>query len=125
MVYQSQPTNFIADMDGDPAGPTPGGLVIPTTGRLIYFTELTTPGICWMMNLDPTNYVEVGVFDPQTNVFYPMTEILPGECWAMRLSRNFGEEYSGSGTGTTTPENYLRLKANGAACEVRIEAFEK
>lgn len=125
LQFQSQPTQFIANMDGDPKGPSPGAITVPITNKLVYFEHLTTPGVCVLRNVDATNYVEYGVFDPQTNVFYPLGEILPGESYILRLSRNFGEQYSGSGTGTTTPENYFCLKANGGSCIVQVEAFEK
>lgn len=124
LSYQSQPQAFNADVSAS-RGPSPGLVLIPTTGRDIYFTELTTPGLCRLMNLDTSNYVEVGVKDPQSNLFYPLLELLPGESYVIRFSRNLQEQYTGSGTGTTGPENYLRLKANGATVACLIDAFEK
>ena len=59
------------------------------------------------------------------NVFYPLGEIHPGESWPIRLSRNLMEQYAGSGTGTTGPENKLRFKANGGTVKVLVEVFEK
>lgn len=123
LVYQSQPSAFQADMNTG-KGPSPGVLIVPTSGRDVYFTELTTPGYCRLMNLDDTNYVEVGIKDPQSNLFYPLLELPAGESFIVKLSRNLQEQYAGSGTGTTTPENYLRLKANKATCNVLVEAFE-
>jgi hypothetical protein len=58
-------------------------------------------------------------------VFYPLIELLPGESYVFRLSRNIQEQYAGTGTGTTAPDNRLRIKANGASCVVLVEAFEK
>lgn len=124
--YLGQPTAYTDDMAGS-KGPVIGAVTVPTTGKLIYFTELTTPGYARFSNQDPEdgNYVEVGVYDPQTGVFYPFLELLPGKPQVVFLTRNFGEQYAGSGTGTTGPENYLRLKANGASVNVLIEIFER
>ena len=124
LFYTSQPSAFTATQTGE-GGPTPGQLMIPTTGRSIYLTELSTPGLCRIQNLDDTNYVEWGIFDTLTNKFHPLGELLPGETYVFRLSRNLSEQYTGSGTGTTAPENYWHFKANFAACPVLVEAFEK
>ena len=125
--YQSQPQGFQADIAASPArGPSPGALIIPTSGRDISFTELTQPSLCYVQNLeaDGGNFFELGIKDPQTNVFYPLLEFQAGEGFVFRLSRNLQEQYAGSGTGTTGPENYLRLKANGGSVNAKIEAFE-
>jgi hypothetical protein len=122
--YQSNPTAFNADMFGE-NGPSPGSMNIPTDGRDIYFEELVTPGWCFMQNLDDDNYVEYGIKDPQTGVFYPLGELGPAETTVFQFSRNLQEQYTGSGTGTTGPENYFHIKANVAACKVLIQAFEK
>lgn len=124
LQYRSLPNSFKADMIGTAKGPSPGAVSVPTDGKDIYFNELVTPGVCVLTNLDDTNYVEYGIYDPQTSVFYPLGEIQPGETYVLRLSRNLQEQYSGSGTGTTAPENYLRLKANVASCDVFVGAFE-
>lgn len=122
--YQSRPSAFKATVNGT-KGPYPGSLSVPTTGKLVYFDQLTTPGLCRLMNCDATNYVEYGIYDPQSGLFYPIGEMLPGETYVLRFSRNLQEQYSGSGTGTATPENYFYMKANKATCVVLVEAFEK
>lgn len=123
--YQSRPVAFVDSLDGgDLVGPFPGTLLIPTAGRDVYFTEFE-PGYCILHNLDDTNYVEVGIFDTITNRFHPLLELPPKKGYPVKLSRNLTEQYTGSGTGTTAPESYLRLKANAAACFVSIEAFQR
>jgi hypothetical protein len=122
--YQSQPTVFNADVSTF-NGPTPGAVTIDTGGIDIDLTQLTVPGFCWMQNLDSTNFVEYGIYDFETDVFYPFGELLPGEINIIRLSRNFGIEYEGVGTGTTGRTNRFRLKANTSSCVVRIDVFEK
>lgn len=122
--YQSQPVAFQADVAGA-KGPVPGAVQVDTIGTDIYFSELDTPGLCRIQNLDTTNYVEWGIYDTVTGRFSPVGELLPGETFVFRLSRNFAEQYTGSGTGTTGAENYLRFKANQASCNVLVEAFER
>src|SRR5690606_17839367 len=102
--YVSRPEQFRADVSVA-KGSTPGNQTIPVGGKSIDLSELTTPGFCRIMNLDETNYVEFGTYDPDTDVFYPLLEIGPGESYIYKLSRNLNEEYSGTGTGTTGPSN--------------------
>jgi hypothetical protein len=123
--YQSQPTAFNDDLDGD-EGPTPGYFVASTYGTLLDLSALTgQPGWCWMQNLDATNYVEWGIWDHETGKFSPVGELGPGEIAQLKLTRNLGVEYddSGTGTGTTAPTDSLRFKANGADCKVRVDVF--
>lgn len=122
--YQSRPNSFSVDVTGT-KGPVPGAVAISTGGTDVSFAELTTPSLCRIHNQDATNYVEYGIWEPATSTFYPFGEIGPGETYILKLSRNFLEEYSGTGTGTTAPTNTFRMKANGAACNVLVEAFEK
>lgn len=124
LVYQSQPNQFQADVSVA-RGPTPGMVEIDTDGTDIDLGQLDTPGLCRLMNLDASNYVEYGMWDPLTEVFYPLGELLPGETYILRFSRNLQEAYDGTGTGTTTATKRLRFKANSANCFVLIEAFEK
>ena len=123
IVYQSQPTAFAATMVGR-KGPTPGALTIPVGGKVIPLTELRTPGFCRVQNQDTTNYVELGLYNPGLGLFFPFMELQPGESFVFRFSRNMLEEYVGTGTGTTGPDNRLFAKANGAAVVMLIEAFE-
>jgi hypothetical protein len=123
LQYAGQPTAFQADVTGT-FGPTPGAFAASTAGTDVDLTELTTPGLCRIMNQDDTNYVTVGMWDPEGSTFYPMMELLPGETYVFRLSRSIEEEYS-TGTGTTGANtNRLRIKADTAACNVLVEAFE-
>jgi hypothetical protein len=122
-LYQSQPSSFQADVDGD-MGPTPGAITVSTDGTDVDLSELDHPGLCWIYNLDPDNYVKVGRFDPDTNRFYPLMRVLPGECYVIRLDEDVQDEYLGTGTGTLATASTLRIKANNAAAKVRVEAFE-
>lgn len=122
--YQSQPTTFTVDVSGT-KGPSPGAIQVTIAGTDVDFSQLTTPGLCRIMNLDPTNYVEYGIRDVASRKFYPLGEILPGETYVLRLSRNIQEEYYPStGTGTTGDIDKFHIKANKAACNILVEAFE-
>lgn len=122
--YRSNPTVFNADVTGTD-GPTPGTITCAVApGTDVSLSELSTPGLCVIQNLDSTNYVTVGVRDPESNLFYPFMELLAGEIYVFRLSRNVEEEFA-TGTGTVGPNtNRLRIIANTAACNVFVGAFE-
>lgn len=105
LSYRSSPQSFTMDVSSS-KGPAPGVVAVSTTGVSIDLSQLTTPALCWMRNLDLTNFVEYGRYDGTT--FHPCGELLAGDFVVFRLARNI-----------TT----LRLRANTAACNVRIEAF--
>ncbi len=124
--YRSNPVVFLANVSTT-GGPCPGMVSVSTNGTDVDLSKLAKPGLCRIMNLDPTNYVDVGLYEPTTGVFYPLMELMPGETYVIRLSRNLGEQVSGTvtGTGTDAVNNTVRLRANGASCKVLFEAFEK
>lgn len=123
-THQTQPNSFRADVSGL-GGPTPGTISVPTAGVDVDFSKLTTPGLCRIQNLDTTNYITYGIWDPNGYIFYPLGEVLPGESYVIRLSRIIQSELVGTGYGTDTDVNRLRIIANTAACMVLIEAFDK
>ena len=121
--YRSNPSAFIADVDGS-KGPTPGAITVAITGTSISLAELTTPGFCRVQNLDDTdstNYVLLGIYDGAS--FFPLMELLPGEFFVFRLWREFGSEFVG--TGTPADNNVLRAMAVGGAVDLLVEAFER
>ncbi len=122
--YQSRPTAFTADMSTAKA-PTPGRVLAAVLGTDVDLSQITTPGLAWLMNLDPTNFVEYGLWDESTNVFYVIGELLPGECFTLRLSRHMLVSYQGSSTVAGVDWVRLRLKADTAACECWVDVFEK
>lgn len=115
--YQGRPSTFQADVTGT-AGPSPGVVNATTAGVEVDLSALTTPGLCRVMNLDATNYVQFGVWDG-TN-FWELGELLPGESYVFRLARTISD-----GTGTSYTTGSLMLKANTATCICIVEAFEK
>lgn len=119
--HQTHGGEFNVNM-ATPVGPTPGAVLINTTGEDINFTELTTPGWVWMKNLDSANYVEWGLHDG--SVFHPVGILRPGKCALFEFSPNLGEEHTIAGTGTTGTVNVLHLRANTATCQILINAWE-
>jgi hypothetical protein len=129
--YRSNPTTFQVDVDGV-MGPTPGAMNISRNGTTISFSQLVAPGLCVLRNIDPDYFVEYGIWNPASLEFYPLGEILPGETYVLRFSRNLREEYTSPGTGTGTGaegSSEFRMKAqwaSGAAgVDVSVEAFER
>ena len=120
--YQSRPTAFNADVSSG-LGPSPGLVMATTSVVNVAFTGLTTPGLCWLQNLDEANHVEWGVHDG--SLFHPVGELLPGECFPIRLSRNLGVEEDVPGTGTSGVVNSFAVRGVGGTCAVRVEAFER
>lgn len=119
--------SFRVDVTGT-IGPLPGGVTIPKTGRIIDFQGfIVEPGLCEVANFDETYSFEVGIFDLQINVFYPLMEVGPGEWWPFKLTRNLLEQYNDTGTGTSSPENKLMLKGmiNPTPINGYFGAFEK
>lgn len=123
LSYQSNPPNFTADMAGA-KGPTPGAITVSVEGTDVNLSQLTTPGWCRLWNLDATNFVTYGIWDPEAELFYPFGELEPGKGAVLKLSRFLFQEY-GTGAGTEGPDtNQFRMRANSAACNVVVEAFE-
>lgn len=119
--YNSLPTSFTATVTGR-KGPTPGALTVPVAGVNVDLSQLTVPGLCRLQNQDATNFVTVGIYDEATNRFHPIEEILPGESYVVRLSRELGYEYGTAGT--AADRDHLHLRASIAPCVVLVEAFE-
>lgn len=118
---------FQADMSTgeDQGGPTPGAILVSVEGTDVDLSQLTTPGLCIIQNLDPTNFVTLGIWDTEAELLFPLLEFMPGEGFPVRLSRYLQTEFIGTGTGTSDYTNQLRLKADTAPCRVLVEAFDK
>lgn len=124
LQYRLFPTAYLDDMAGQ-LGPTPGALVASEAGTDIDLSELTVPGWVVIRNLedeDSSVILEWGIHDG--SVFHPVGELLGGHHAVFKLSRNFAEEHTIPGTGTTGDVNQLRLKAYGGTCRAFVGAFE-
>lgn len=122
----SQQAGFSADVTGQ-AGPTPGLIIVPVGGVVVDLSKLATPGLYEIVNTEDVggNYFEYGVRDPVSNQFYVWGEVLPGESYIGRFSRNLQEYYAGTGTGTSAATNQVFLKATGGTVKAVLQAFEK
>ena len=78
---------------------------IGTSEESVTYAELTAPGICYLKNLDATNYVQWGV----------ATTVYTGRLKASDAPAMFRLD-----PGATT----LYLKANTAACKVLITVYD-
>lgn len=121
--YRHGGGSFTADVGGL-VGPTPGSFTVAVSGTDVDLSKLTTPGLVRFVNMDPTNYVTWGPYDEDTDVYYPLGEILPGESYVIRLHRFFLREMTGTGT-LSGEASALRFVANNASCVVSVEAFDK
>lgn len=127
LQYTNQKSAYSKTMTGT-KGMSPGLLTIPTGGKVVLFNELFEPGQCVITNIDDkdsTKYVQWGMYDPDTSRFYPVGELGPGEVDKITLSRDFREEWIGTGTGTSGPSSYFFMKAFGGDVPVTVEACER
>ena len=95
-------------------GPAPGAVTATTTGVNVSLSQLTLPGVTYVTNTDPTNYVTVGLYDGTT--FRPMLELLPGDSQVFRLSRTVLTANTGA--------DVIRLVANTASVVVQFNCFD-
>ena len=112
LQFLSRPGQFRADVAVG-KGPTPGAFTVTAAGVDADLSQLDTPGLCWIQNLDDTEIVEWGIWDGAT--FFGVGRLLPTEMALFRLS----EEFS---VGTST--NNLRFVSQGADCFVSVLGFE-
>lgn len=124
LEYRSLPTTFQADVSAA-RGPTPGLVLATVDGVDIDLSLLTNPGLAWFVNLDTTNYVTIGRYNSTAGQFYPLIELLATEGYALRLSRDLLQEWSGTSTVDTAATSTLRVKADTASCYVVCDVFEK
>lgn len=84
-------------------GPSPGTVTIGTTEETVSLTELGNEGLAVLINLDATNYVDIGSAAGNYTL-----RLLPGEPQLVRL----------------VPGLTLRARANAAPCLVAFNIFE-
>ena len=124
LVYQSQPTAFTDDVTNQ-RGPTPGEILVSTGGTNVDLSQLSSPGWCFIMNMDDTDYVIGGIWEPDTSKFFPFFEVPPAKAVCFKLWRSLGTSYAGTGLTVDDTDQSLRLKAIGGACRVFVGAFER
>lgn len=123
LQFNSRPNNYKLDMTGK-KGPSPGAVNVTPEGTVIDFSELDVPGVVQMQNLDDSNIVHVGIWDPETLKFYALFQLRPGAVQVGEFSSLLQEEF-GTGTGTTGGNtNRLMLRSSNTDCPVTVNAFE-
>lgn len=69
------------------------------------------------------------MYDPDTSKFYSFMDVLPGESFVFRISRNYKNEF-GAGTGTTGSNVEYRVRVDpaqttGTTAWALVEAFNR
>ena len=120
--FQSVPNFFNGNVVAQ-NGPSPGAVTVQPYGTDVNFSQITAQGnigYATLQNLDLTNYVEFGSWDPANDLFHPMGWIGPGEIYPFRFSPNFGSSFGGgpgTGTGVVSTGSTLRFRCCDAAGE--------
>ena len=86
---------------------------VATSAAAIPLGSVSTPGVAYFKNLDPTNYVDVGVYVSGT--FYPLIRLAPAGS-----GNSAGEVAIFRFTPTSTPY----WQANTAACLVQMKIYQ-
>lgn len=121
--YRPADNTFRADMVGR-YGPAPGVILATAAGTDVDLSAIGGGGgMCRIKNQDLTRYVEIGLYDPDTDVYGPMCELLPGEFMRVRLSRFLGQEMGLTGTHAFGGGLTVRIKGVGGTVRVLVEAF--
>lgn len=122
--YQSRPTGFNIDVTGV-KGPTPGAIAVPPSGVDVDLSELTTPGLVVIYNLDPDDTIHYGIRDPENDIAFMLGQVRPGCNWPLELSTLLTKEVEATGTGFVAGNNRLHLRAGGVSTiSGRVDAFE-
>ncbi len=125
--YQSRPTTFVADVDGD-RGPFPGSIPVDENGVEVDFGSTGfSPSLCRIMNQSDTYTVVWGSLNSSSGVFSPIGDLLPGESVVIRLSQFLFQTIYAAGTGTAPGGDTtgLYLKALDGTANALVEAFER
>lgn len=123
LLWSSQPKSFRATLNAN-AGPITFNTSVAVLGTDFDLSPLTKPGWAWMQNLDPTNLVQYGIYDPESNKFIPFGRILPGKHAEWQFAEEFRADYVGTGTGTSAYTNRFRVRAKTAPCRVLLVVFD-
>lgn len=120
--YQSRPTIFQADVAGT-FGPVASKVVATPSGADLDVSSSGVGGLARFINQSPTIPVCVGSYDPDTDTFCPLFDILPSEFYPWRISRYLGQEMGLTGTSNTGTGVTLRFKGIGGTANVLAEVF--
>lgn len=130
LYYKSYPSSFRTNLLTQ-KGPSPGEVnLLANIVTSVNLSALNNPGVCRIQNLGDaaglSTYIDVGMYDTLNGIFLPMLEVLVGDSWVVRLSRNLGEVDSvpaPTGTSVFTRGNLAMLSLNYNV-NVLVEAFD-
>lgn len=130
LQYQSQPSAFVADVSAAGGyGPTPGMVLATIAGVSVDLSKLTIlGGLARVQNMDSTNFIQLGMYDPDTGKMYWFMDLLPGESYIIRLSRSYANEVVGSGTTGSNVAFRVRVDPTatyGTTAYCLFEAFNR
>lgn len=123
-IYSPPAASFRIDVS-TAKGPTPGSVTALAIGTDVDLSQLTVPGLCHIINYSATDYLEYGIYDPETNRFYPLGEIAASSEYVFEFSRNLFEETAGTGTSPLSATNRFRVRGGNSTIECVVNAFEK
>lgn len=135
LVHNPPQREFKATLNEE-FGPSPGAIQATYDGTDVDLSVFTDPGWVDIYNQEPTVAndgvtVSWGVYDPQTNRYYPVGKLEPGQGTGLiHLDDLFGGEfYPSTGTGSLPGyegRNRLRVKAkDGDTANVVVNVFER
>lgn len=125
--YRPPQVSWNMDMTGA-KGPTPGAIEAPTDGVDVDLSALTDPGIVHIYNMEASggSSISWGIHDPETDRYYPVGVLAPGEHDMLVLDEDFqSEHYPATGTALGPVTNRLYVKGKTAAANVYVGAFER
>lgn len=123
-IYTPSAASFKIDVSTS-KGPTPGSVTATAGGVDVDLSHLTVPGLCHIINYSTTDYLEYGIYDSSSGVFYPLGEVAAESEYVFEFSRNLFDEFSGTGTLAASSTNKFRVRGGSSVVECAVNAFEK
>ncbi len=123
-IYNPPAASFRVDVS-TAKGPTPGSVTATAGGVDVDLSQLTVPGLCHIINYSTTDFLEYGVYDPETDRFYPLGEVAAEGEYIFEFSRNLFGEFAGTGTAELSATNRFRVRGGNSTIECTVNAFEK
>jgi hypothetical protein len=123
-IYRPAAASFKRDVS-TAKGPSPGSVTATAGGVDVDLSHLTVPGLCHIINYSTTDYLEYGVYDSSSGVFYPLGEVAAETEYVFEFSRNLFDEFLGTGTSPAASNNKFRVRGGNSVVECCVNAFEK
>lgn len=94
------------------------------SGTDVDVSLLSSPGWCRVYNADDTQWVQLGIYEPDTDTFYPLMRFGPGQGTVIPLDPYVGQEVTGS---TVQPgyNSTIRLRSQTSEVLFVMEALNR